>query len=88
MGWVSEEEIDAFLAVGFEREQVLDVLVGVAYKTLSNYTNHLAGTPLNGAFAAFAWEPPEKERAMRAFEREFRTESVEAVLADVGKKGW
>ncbi len=27
LGWVSEEEIDAFLAAGFEREQVLDVLV-------------------------------------------------------------
>ncbi len=76
------EEIDAFLAAGFEREQVLDVRVGVAYKTLSNYTNHLAGTPLDGAFAVFAWEPPEKERAPRASEREFGTESVEAVLAE------
>ena len=97
LGWVSEEEINAFLAAGFEREQVLDVVVGVAYKTLSNYTNHLAGTPLDSAFAAFAWEPPEKERTTRASEREFGTESVEAVLAesdvalfgdDVGKKGW
>ena len=66
LGWVSEEEVDGFLAAGFEREQVLDVVVGVAYKTLSNYTNHLAGTPLDSAFAAFAWEPPEKERATRA----------------------
>ncbi len=27
LGWVSEEQIDGFLAAGFEREQVLDVLV-------------------------------------------------------------
>ena len=27
LGWVSEQQIDAFLDAGFEREQVLDVVV-------------------------------------------------------------
>ncbi|MGH3432460.1 MAG: hypothetical protein ACRDQB_06455 [Thermocrispum sp.] len=40
---------------GFTRRQVLDVLAGVAMKTLSNYANHLAHTPLDDAFAAQAW---------------------------------
>jgi hypothetical protein len=35
---------------------VLEVLVGVTQKTLSNYANHLAETPLDDAFAKAAWE--------------------------------
>jgi hypothetical protein len=35
---------------------VLEVLVGVAMKTLSNYTNHIAETPLDEQLQAFAWE--------------------------------
>jgi hypothetical protein len=26
-------------------------------KTLSNYTNHIADTPLDASFEPFAWEP-------------------------------
>jgi hypothetical protein len=33
------------------------VLVGIALKTLSNYTNHLAETPLDAVFAPRAWTP-------------------------------
>ncbi|MDV6013611.1 peroxidase-related enzyme [Haloechinothrix sp. LS1_15] len=54
-GWVQQEEIAEFLAAGFERRQMLDIVTGVAMKTLSNYINHLADTPLDDAFAAYAW---------------------------------
>lgn len=54
-GFVPEEEMEAFFAAGFAQRQVLDVLTGVAMKTLSNYTNHMAHTPLDDAFAAHAW---------------------------------
>lgn len=54
-GWVPEDEVEAFLAAGFTRRQILDVLTGVAMKTLSNYTNHIAHTPLDEAFAPNAW---------------------------------
>ena len=53
-GWVPEAEVQAFLAAGFERAQVLEVVLGVAFKTLSNYTNHLVGTPLDEVFAGAA----------------------------------
>jgi len=36
---------------------VLEVLLGVAMKTLSNYTNHIAETPLDAQLQPFAWEP-------------------------------
>ncbi|MCI0539549.1 MAG: hypothetical protein L0Z50_30435 [Verrucomicrobiales bacterium] len=38
--------IHEFLAADYTRAQLLDVLVIVALKTISNYTNHLAKTPL------------------------------------------
>jgi len=57
-GWAGEEAVDAFLDAGFTQAQVLEVVLGVAKKVLSNYTNHVAGTPVDEAFQAFAWERP------------------------------
>ena len=54
-GNVPEEEVEQFLAAGFGRRQVLDIMVGVAMKTLSNYTNHIAHTPLDPAWQAQEW---------------------------------
>ena len=54
-GWPSEEDVGAFLEAGYTKAQVLEVVLGVGFKTLSNYTNHIAGTPLDKAFAAAAW---------------------------------
>ncbi len=59
-GWVSQEDVDAFLAAGFTRAQVLEVILAAAFKTLSNYTNHIADTPLDDAFAAKAWTDPSR----------------------------
>jgi uncharacterized peroxidase-related enzyme len=60
-GWVSEEDVRTFAAAGYTRAQLLEVLVGVTQKTLSNYTNHIAHTPLDAAFAASAWIPREMQ---------------------------
>jgi AhpD family alkylhydroperoxidase len=50
------EEVEQLLAAGFGLRQILDIMVGVAMNTLSNYINHLAHTPLDDAFAAPAWD--------------------------------
>lgn len=55
-GWVDDADVERFLEAGFERRQVLEVLIGVSIKTLSNYTNHIAGTPLNEQLKPLAWE--------------------------------
>jgi uncharacterized peroxidase-related enzyme len=60
-GWVPTEELDAFLDAGFTPAQVLEVLTGVTLKTLSNYMNHLAATPVDGAFAKQVWSPEPEE---------------------------
>jgi uncharacterized peroxidase-related enzyme len=52
------DEVSRFLVAGFDGGQILDVLTIVAMKTLSNYTNHLAETPLDESFAAQRWESP------------------------------
>ena len=62
-GWVEEAEVQKVLDAGYGREQILDVLVGVAHKVLSNYTNHLAQTPVDQPFQKFAWEKPAEAAA-------------------------
>jgi uncharacterized peroxidase-related enzyme len=54
-GEVTEEQIRAFLSTGYRPDQILEVLLGVAMKTLSNYTNHIAATPLDASFRPFEW---------------------------------
>ncbi len=58
-GWVSDEELDAFIGAGFNKQHVLEVVVGVAHKVLSTYANHIAKTPLDVAFKRNAWQKPE-----------------------------
>lgn len=53
-GWPSEADLAAFTAAGYQHQQVLEVLLGVGLKTLSNYTNHICETPLDRAFAEAA----------------------------------
>lgn len=58
-GWVDDGEVDAFLAAGFTKQQILEIVTVVAHKVISNYSNHLVETPVDDAFAKFAWEKPE-----------------------------
>jgi len=58
-GWVSDADTEAFLNAGYTTAHVIEVLLGVAHKTLSNYVNHLAKTPVDDAFAGKAWTKPE-----------------------------
>jgi len=56
-GWVKERDVEKFLGAGFTLAQVLEVILGVAFKTISNYANHIADTPLDEAFAHREWSP-------------------------------
>jgi len=57
-GWVGQEAVDAFLAAGFTRQNVLEVVLGISHKVLSNYANHIVETPLDAPFQPFAWKQP------------------------------
>lgn len=57
-GKTSEAALKAFFAAGYTPQQALETVLGVAVKTMSNYTNSVAGTPLDEAVAKFAWRKP------------------------------
>lgn len=54
-GLPSQADVQAFLAAGYSERQILEIVLATAVKTLSNYTNHLFHTPLDGMFAERAW---------------------------------
>ncbi len=54
-GWVSEVDVQRFLDAGYNKRHVFDVITMVALKTLSNYVNHIAETPLDDQFSAMEW---------------------------------
>lgn len=51
-GFVKQETIEAFVSAGYRKEQVMELLLGVALKTISNYLDHISPTPLDPAFEA------------------------------------
>ncbi len=57
-GWVSEEDRQTFYAAGYTNADALAVIVVVSMKVLSNYTNHIAETPLDAAFKSREWQKP------------------------------
>jgi thioredoxin reductase (NADPH) len=58
-GRVDDAAIITFMNEGFSKGQVLEVLLGVTKKTLSNYVNHIAETPVDPPFAPMTWTRPE-----------------------------
>ncbi len=52
-GLVGDSEIESFIAAGFSKAQILEVLSGVALKTLTNYAYHIAQPQVNKEFADF-----------------------------------
>jgi len=62
-GWISKEDLKEFIAIGFTGQNVLEILVAVAHKVLSNYTNHLVETPLDKGFEKFVWQKPGTQAA-------------------------
>ena len=62
-GVVSDAELQAFFDAGFTKRQVLEVVLGVAQKVMSNYTNHLAETPVDTVMQGFAWKKGGKSAA-------------------------
>lgn len=52
-GLPSKEAAQAFLAQGYTEKHILYVVLAIAVKTLSNYSNHLFGTQVDERFAAY-----------------------------------
>ena len=55
-GRLSDTEVAAFFEAGYAQRQLLDIVLGLSQKVISNYVNHLAETPVDDAFKKFAWQ--------------------------------
>lgn len=53
-GVIDRATQDTFFAAGYGQRQLLDIVLTLSQKVLSNYVNHLADTPLDEAFKPFA----------------------------------
>jgi alkylhydroperoxidase family enzyme len=54
-GNVDASEVQAFIDAGFTQRNILEVVLGLSQKVMSNYTNHLTQTPVDAPFQKFAW---------------------------------
>lgn len=54
-GYISNEEKEKFFAVGYTNKQLLEIVLGLSQKVISNYTNHIAETAVDAPFQKFAW---------------------------------
>ncbi|MEO9523342.1 carboxymuconolactone decarboxylase family protein [Marinobacter alexandrii] len=55
-GEVNSEDLNAFYEAGYERSHVLEVILVLSQKVMSNYINHIAETPVDEPFQKFAWK--------------------------------
>lgn len=55
-GMLSDAEVETFYAAGYQQKQLLEIVLGMAQKVMSNYVNHIAKTPGDDRFKQFAWQ--------------------------------
>jgi len=55
-GQLSEQQQAAFLAAGYQSRHILEIILGLAQKVISNYTNHQAETAIDAPFQKFEWK--------------------------------
>jgi len=55
-GQPSRRDVEHFLASGYSERCILEIILAIAVKTLSNYANHLFHTPVDPVFAGREWK--------------------------------
>jgi AhpD family alkylhydroperoxidase len=54
-GDVGDDALRAFLASGYNRQNALEVVLGIGTYTMSTLANRLTGAPVDDQLSAFAW---------------------------------
>jgi AhpD family alkylhydroperoxidase len=54
-GRIADHDREAFLAAGFGKDQLLEVITVVAASTITNYTGNVTNPPLEAPFQAHVW---------------------------------
>lgn len=55
-GHLGDEDISRFLAAGFGKDHLLEVIAAVAASTITNYTGSITKPPLEAPFKEHAWQ--------------------------------
>jgi AhpD family alkylhydroperoxidase len=55
-GLLSDQDVDGFIAAGFGKDHVLEVIAIVAASTITNYCGSITRPPLETPFQAHAWK--------------------------------
>lgn len=61
-GFAGDAAVDAFIAAGYTRQNVLEVVLGAGTKLLSNYTNHIVHAELDPFMKGAEWTKPSVSR--------------------------
>jgi len=54
-GRPTSADAKAFLDAGYTERNILEIILAISVKTISNYANHILHTPLDPVFAGRAW---------------------------------
>ena len=55
-GRLDDQDVDRFIAAGFGKDHLLEVIAIVAASTITNYTGSITKPPLEAPFQAHAWQ--------------------------------
>jgi alkylhydroperoxidase family enzyme len=55
-GHLNDQDVDRFIATGFNKDHLLEVIGIVAASTITNYTGSITKPPLEALFQVHAWE--------------------------------
>ncbi len=55
-GLPSRVDVAAFIGAGYGERQILEIILAISVKTISNYSNHLFHTTVDEVFAGRTWE--------------------------------
>ena len=58
-GLPDREEVETFLSAGYKEKDILEIILAIAVKTISNYTNHIFHTKVDEVFAKHTWADPQ-----------------------------
>lgn len=57
-GHLAEQDADQFIAAGFRKDHLLEVIAIVAASTITNYTASVTNPPVEAPFLAHVWRAP------------------------------
>ncbi len=55
-GWPKDSSVAAFYEAGYTKAQLLEIVLAIGIKVISNYSNHIVQTNLDEVFKPFSWE--------------------------------